>query len=180
MKQKKIRHWAARELVLIGVFAAATKLSSLLIALAGGGMNPVSLIAKNLVFSTLLIVLLTKVPKTWTLFLFTLVSLIVSVCLMGGSVVLMPAALFAALLAELAVFLLGGFKQKWGVIFAVAVYDFSSKAVSLFVSFLFMRESPALIAIVIPIVLLGYLGSLCGLWFGFKTVGELKNAGFLR
>ncbi len=104
MKQKKIRHWAARELVLIGVFAAATKLSSLLIALAGGGMNPISLIAKNLVFSTLLIVLLTKVPKSWTLFLFTLVSLIVSVCLMGGSVVLMPAALFAALLAELAVF----------------------------------------------------------------------------
>ena len=43
-----------------------------------------------------------------------------------------------------------------------------------------MRESPALMAIVIPIVLLGYVGSLCGLWFGFKTVGELKNAGFIR
>ena len=95
----KKQHWAARELVLIGVFAAATKLSSLLIALAGGGMNPISLVAKNLVFSTLLIVLLTKVPKSWTLFLFTLVSLIVSVCLMGGSVVLMPASLFAALTA---------------------------------------------------------------------------------
>ena len=43
------RHWEARELVLVGVFAAAAKLSSLLIALAGGGMNPVSLVAKNLV-----------------------------------------------------------------------------------------------------------------------------------
>ena len=41
------RHWQSRELVLIGVFAAAAKLSSLLIALAGGGMNPVSLIAKT-------------------------------------------------------------------------------------------------------------------------------------
>ncbi len=179
-KSAKTRHWAARELVLIGVFAAAAKLSSLLIALAGGGMNPVSLVIKNLVFSTLLIVLLTKVPKQWSLFLFTLVSLIVSVCLMGGSVVLMPAALFAALVAEFAVFLFGGFQKKWGVIFAVAVYDFASKAVSLFVSYLFMRESPALMAIVVPIVLLGYLGSLSGLWFGYKTVGELKNAGFVR
>ena len=36
------RRWEPRELVLIGVFAAAAKLSSLLIALAGGGMNPIS------------------------------------------------------------------------------------------------------------------------------------------
>ena len=30
------RYWAPRELVMVGVFAAAAKLSSLLIALAGG------------------------------------------------------------------------------------------------------------------------------------------------
>ena len=69
------RHWEARELVLVGVFAAAAKLSSLLIALAGGGMNPVGLIAKNLVYTTLMIVLLTKVPKHGTLLLFTAVAL---------------------------------------------------------------------------------------------------------
>ena len=57
------RRWEPRELVLIGVFAAAAKLSSLLIALAGGGMNPISLLGKNLVYTTLMIVLLTKVPK---------------------------------------------------------------------------------------------------------------------
>ena len=91
------RHWQSRELVLIGVFAAAAKLSSLLIALAGGGMNPVSLVAKNLVFTTLLIVLLTKVPKFGTLLLFTAVSMIVSVCLMGGSLTLLPSSLVAAL-----------------------------------------------------------------------------------
>ena len=33
---------------------------------------------------------------------------------------------------------------------------------------------------VVPIVLVGYLGSLLGLWFGWKTVGELKHAGFVR
>lgn len=43
-----------------------------------------------------------------------------------------------------------------------------------------MRESPALMTMVVPIVLLGYAGSLAGLWFGWKTVGELKHAGFVR
>ena len=161
------RHWEARELVLIGVFAAAAKLSSLLIALAGGGMNPVSLIAKNLVYTTLIIVLLTKVPKPGTLLLFTVISMIVSVCLMGGSLTLLPAALAGALLGELCILLTGG-------------YDLVSKGLSLGVSFLFMRESPSLMTMVVPIVFIGYLGSLGGLWFGCKTVKELRHAGFVR
>ena len=165
MTERLPRHWPARELVLVGVFAAAAKLSSLLIALAGGGMNPVSLVAKNLVFTTLLIVLLTKIPKRWTLLLFTAVSMMISVLLLGGSLTLLPAALVGALAGEAAVFLSG---------------DFASKALSLGVSFLFMRESPALMTMVVPIVLLGYAGSLAGLWFGWKTVGELKHAGFVR
>ena len=124
------RRWEPRELVLIGVFAAAAKLSSLLIALAGGGMNPISLLGKNLVYTTLMIVLLTKVPKLWTLTLFTVVSMLVSVLLLGGSLTLLP--------------------------------------------------TPALMTIIIPIVLLGYAGSVIGLWFGWKTVGELRHAGFVR
>ena len=94
--------------MLIGVFAAAAKLSSLLIALAGGGMNPISLLGKNLVYTTLMIVLLTKVPKLWTLTLFTVVSMLVSVLLLGGSLTLLPAALTGALLGELFVVLSGG------------------------------------------------------------------------
>ena len=43
-----------------------------------------------------------------------------------------------------------------------------------------MRETPALMTIIIPIVLLGYAGSVIGLWFGWKTVGELRHAGFVR
>lgn len=108
MKERLPRHWPARELVLIGVFAAAAKLSSLLIALAGGGMNPISLVAKNLVFTTLLIVLLTKIPKRWTLLLFTAVSMMISVLLLGGSLTLLPAALVGAIAGEAAVFLTGG------------------------------------------------------------------------
>ena len=174
------RHWQARELVLIGVFAAAAKLSSLLIALAGGGMNPVSLVAKNLVYTTLIIVLLTKVPKPGTLLLFTVISMIVSVCLMGGSLTLLPAALAGALLGELGLRMTGGASKPWAPWIGVAIYDLASKGMSLGVSYLFMRESPALMTMVVPIVLVGYLGSLGGLWFAGKTVKELRHAGFVR
>ena len=174
------RHWHARELVLIGVFAAAAKLASLLIALAGGGMNPVSLIAKNLVYTTLVIVLLTKVPKPGTLLLFTLISMIVSICLLGGSLALLPAAFAGAVAGEIYMWLAGRAKRRWAPWIGVAVYDLVSKGLSLIVSYLFMRESPALMTIVIPIVLCGYVGSLGGLWFAVKTVGELRHAGFVR
>ena len=174
------RHWEARELVLIGVFAAAAKLSSLLIALAGGGMNPVSLIAKNLVYTTLIIVLLTKVPKPGTLLLFTVISMIVSVCLMGGSLTLLPAALVGALLGELCILLTGVACKPGSPWVGGGVYDLVSKGLSLGVSFLFMRESPSLMTMVVPIVFIGYLGSLGGLWFGCKTVKELRHAGFVR
>lgn len=177
------RYWAPRELVMVGVFAAAAKLSSLLIALAGGGMNPVSLVAKNLVFTTLLVVLLTKVPKAGTLLLFTVVSMLISVLLLGGSMALLPAALAGALLGEAAAWGLARTTPRavlWAPWLAAGVYDLASKGLSLGVSYLFMRESPVLMTMVVPIVALGYVGSVMGLWFGWKTVGELKHAGFVR
>ena len=131
----KPAYWKSQELVMIGVFAAAIKLSSLLIALAGGGMNPVTLMLKNLVFTTLLIVLLAKVKKSGTLLLFTAVSMIVSVLLMGGSITLLPAALVGALAAELAILITGGFKHSWTTYVGVAVYDLGTKIFSIAVSY---------------------------------------------
>ncbi len=178
---ERLRHyWSARELVLVGVFAAATKLSSLLIALAGGGMNPLSLIAKNVVYTTLLIVLLTKVPKAGTLLLFTLVSTIVSTVMLGGSLTLLPTALVGALLAEVVTLGLGAKHRAWAPWVAAAVNDLAAKGLSLGVSYLFLRENPSLMMMVIPVVLVGYVGSVMGLWVGWKTVGELKHAGFVR
>ena len=89
-------YWSARELVVLGVFSAAAKLSTLLVALVGGGMNPVSLLAKNLIFTTLLVVMLYKVRKPGTLALFVLVNMLISMLLLGGSVTLLPAMLLAA------------------------------------------------------------------------------------
>lgn len=176
----KPAYWKSQELVMIGVFAAAIKLSSLLIALAGGGMNPVTLMLKNLVFTTLLIVLLAKVKKSGTLLLFTAVSMIVSALLMGGSITLLPAAIVGAIVAELAILLTGGFKHSWTTYIGVAVYDLGSKIFSIAVSYIMMRETPALVLSVLPIIFIGYTGCLLGLFTGYRTLQELRHAGMVR
>ena len=94
--------WSAQDLVVIGVFAAASKVATLLVALAGGGMNPISLIGKNLVFTTLLVVMLCKVRRPGTITLFTTISIIVSMLLLGASITLIPAMMAGALAAEAA------------------------------------------------------------------------------
>ena len=76
----------ASDLVFIGVFAAAAKLSAIVIALAGGGINPLALVAKNLIVAVLLVVLLTKVNKRGTLFICMVVSSIVGSLLSGTAV----------------------------------------------------------------------------------------------
>ena len=105
-------YWSARELVVLGVFSAAAKLSTLLVALVGGGMNPVSLLAKNLIFTTLLVVMLYKVRKPGTLALFVLVNMLISMLLLGGSVTLLPAMLLAAGCAEAAMACSGGTRAR--------------------------------------------------------------------
>ena len=81
---KKLKyHWTIGELVTIGVFAAAAKVITMVVALAGGGMNPVTLLIKNLIFTTFFIVMLYKVKKSGTMILFTFVSMLISLLLMG-------------------------------------------------------------------------------------------------
>ena len=54
------------------------------------------------------------------------------------------------------------------------------KALSLGVSWLFMRENPALMVMVVPFVVIGYFGSLGGLFSGVRAVRELRHAGIIR
>lgn len=174
------RYWDVRELVVLGVFAAAVKISTLVVALAGGGLNPVSLLAKNLIFTTMLVVMLYKVRKPGTLTLFILVNVLVSALLLGASVTLLPSMFAGALLAELVMALAGGAGRSWSPVLGVAVYDLSSKVLSVAVSWLYMRENPAMVFMMIPIVGLGYLGSLGGLFTGVRAVRELRHAGIVR
>ncbi len=172
--------WSAHDLVVLGVFSAAAKLSTLAVALAGGGLNPVTLLLKNLIFTTMLVVMLYKVRTQGTLLLFILVNMLISMLLLGGSITLLPAMLAAALLGEGAAFAAGGLHRAWGPVLAVGVYDLASKIFSLGMSWLAMRESPAMLVPVAAIVALGYAGSFMGLFSGIRAVRELRHAGIVR
>lgn len=172
--------WGARDLVVIGVFAATAKLSTVLIAMVGGGMNPVSLLLKNVVFTTLLVIMLYKVRQPGTLSLFVIVSALVNFLLLGGNVTLIPPMLVAALVSEAVMKFVKSLGWKGAVFWGVGCFDFLSKGLSLAVSYLMMRESPALMAVVLPIVLIGYAGSLVGLYTGYRSMKELRHAGIVR
>ena len=172
--------WGARDLVVIGVFAATAKLSTVLIAMVGGGMNPVSLLLKNVVFTTLLVIMLYKVRQPGTLSLFVIVSALVNFLLLGGNVTLIPPMRVAALVSEAVMKFVKSLGWKGAVFWGVGCFDFLSKGLSLAVSYLMMRESPALMAVVLPIVLIGYAGSLIGLYTGYRSMKELRHAGIVR
>lgn len=177
--QKK-RYWNCRELVVLGVFAAATKVVTLIIALAGGGPNPISIMLKNLVFTTLLIVLMYKVRKFGTLSLFSLVTSIISFVLLGGGVTSIPLVLLSAAVAECVVMLFGGFKKMWAPLLCVAIYDLLTRASSLGISYLFLREMPEMMVMVTIIICVGYLGALIGLYTGLLSARELRHAGIIN
>jgi len=169
--------WPVRELVMIGVFSAAVKVSTLAVALIGGGMNPVTLLAKNCIFTTLLIILLFKVRKPGTLLLFSAINFLISLLLLGGNITLLVPLVFGACLAELTTRLTGGISRPWGPFVSVGMFDFLSKVLSLGISWLFSRENPAMLYMVVPFVAIGYLGSVIGLFTGYTSVRELRRAG---
>lgn len=175
-----LNRFSAQDLVVIGVFAAASKVITLLVALAGGGMNPVNLMGKNLIFTMLLVVMLCRVNRPGTLMLFTIINILVSMLLLGVSVTLLPPMLIAAFLAEIAMYPYRNSNSLFSKILGAALFDIISKVLSLGISFLMMRENPALMVMVVPFVVIGYIGSVGGLFTGVKAVKELRHAGIIR
>lgn len=178
---KKLKyHWSIQELVTIGVFAAAAKVITMVVALAGGGMNPVTLLIKNLIFTTFFIVMLYKVRKSGTIMLFTFVSLIVSLLLMGAEASTSLGMFMASFIGEFFILLFGGMKNKYAPIIGVAAFDLSYRVLSMFIAYMVMRETPEIVYAVIPIIAIGYLGAVIGLYTGVKAVKELRYAGIVR
>lgn len=173
-------HWSIQELVTIGVFAAAAKVITMVVALAGGGMNPVTLLIKNLIFTTFFIVMLYKVRKSGTIMLFTFVSLIVSLLLMGAEASTSLGMFMASFIGEFFILLFGGMKNKYAPIIGVAAFDLSYRVLSMFIAYMVMRETPEIVYAVIPIIAIGYLGAVIGLYTGVKAVKELRYAGIVR
>jgi len=176
----KKRYWQVRELIVIGIFAALIKVSTLLIAIAGGGMNPVTLVLKNIVATSLLVVLLYKVRKFGVLTLFVMVSSVVSLLLMGGNMITVPGMLIAGLICDCLIVVAGGYKRTWALIAGIGLFDFLSRAITLGYSYLTFREEPKLFIVGVVVVTIGYLGCLLGLGSGVFFVKELKHAGIIR
>jgi len=177
---EKTPYWEMRDLVVIGIFAAVTKVSSLLVALVGGGMNPITLILKNLLFTTLVIVLLYKVRKFGTLTLFLLVNIIVSMLLMGGGIFLIPPMILAGLMAEGIIVVLGGYGKSVNLMIGVGFYDIVFKVSSVGASWLYLREQQEMVIISAIIVGIGYIGAFLGLFSGAFFVKELRHACIIR
>lgn len=173
-------YWEVRELAVIGIFSALTKVTSLMVALIGGGMNPLTLILKNLIFTALLVVLLFKVRKFGTLMLFIIVNTIFAMLMMGGGFFLLLPMLLAGICAEGLIFLLGGYEKASNLMLGAALYDFLFKAGSLGISWLFVREQPQVLLAAAIMVAIGYLGALGGLFMGAKFVKELRHAAIVR
>ncbi|MDR0355315.1 MAG: MptD family putative ECF transporter S component [Deltaproteobacteria bacterium] len=173
--------FTTRELVIIGLFSAAAKASSLMLALVGGGMNPATLILKSAVHSALLVVLLAKTPRTGALTLSNIIGILLSFLLMGQHVISLPAIVAATLLVETAAWLGGGLEHKpWLAIPMVAASELLVRFVNVGVAYLGVREQPGLMVMVVAVSAFSYLGILLGLVLGRRMTKELRHAGLIQ
>lgn len=179
-KLKSLFVWSTEELVLIGTFAALIKIVTLTVSLVGGGMNPATLLLKNIVATAMLVVLLHKVPRPGVLVLYVLQQAIIMMMLMGSGIIILPGYLIAAIIAEVLAFFAGGYRSTTAILLCIGFYDLASRSISMGMSWLFMRENMALFFVALGIVGVGYVGCLIGLGTGIKFVKEFRHAGFIR
>lgn len=174
--------WDTESLIVVGLFTALVRVSSLAVALLGGGMNPVSLLLRNALATALLIVMVSRVRRFGTLMLYTVVGQAISFLIRGDvMIVLLPGYIAGALLSDLVIHAFGGYKKLWTVIFGVILYDFWGRIISLAFMYAGVRENPAMFAFGAGVVALGYTGCLVlGVPLGAKLVKELRHAGIIR
>lgn len=175
-------YWTTEALVTLGLFTALGKALSLMIALVGGGMNPLTLLLKNAVATALLVVMVAKVRRFGVLALYTLIGQVISFLMAGGGMVmLLPAFLLAALVSDALVLACGGYRRLGAVLAGVALFDFLGRAISLGMSFLSARENMGMVVMAAVFIVFGYLGCLViGLPCGAHFVKELRHAGLIR
>ena len=68
----------------------------------------------------------------------------------------------------------------WPKVAGAAVFDLVTKVLSLGVSYLLTRENAGMMVMVVPFVIIGYMGSLGGLYTGVHAVKELRHAVIIR
>lgn len=169
------------ELVTIGLFAGASKAASLMVALIGGGPNPITLLLRNAVLAALMMVLLIKVTRPGTLTLSTVVSVLLGLFLLGSATLSLPGIIMACIIAE--IFMVAFAPLNCPVLTAavgIAVSEFLRRGVSLGMSYIAMREQPELLIPSIIFMSFSYIGVLVGIYGGFKMSKELRHAGLIQ
>ncbi|MDR3073264.1 MAG: MptD family putative ECF transporter S component, partial [Deltaproteobacteria bacterium] len=172
-------YWSTRELVTVGVFATVIKASAIMIAYMGGGMNPVTLAAKNCLYAALMIILLHKVPRAWTMTLAISMTALVSLLLMGQGILHGPAAVLASLLGEGVIRVLGGYGKTRNLVLGVLTAELASKAAGLGISWMLLREQPGMLATATVFVIIGAAGTIMGSAVGVRFMKELRHAGVI-
>ena len=185
MKLLSSDYWNPSELILIGTFTGLIKSSTILIALAGGGMNPVTLVLKNTVATSLLLILVYKIRKFGVLTLFSMINSLISLLLvggnaMGGGAISIAGVLLSGLVCDLFIAPRNGFRSPIRLILGIGLFDLLSRTVSLGYSYFLYREQMGMFIMVAVVVVLGYLGCLMGLGTGILFVKELRHAGIIR
>ena len=179
MKNSK-HYWETRDLVIIGSFTAMIKIVSFFISISGGGMNPISMVLKNIVQTALLIILIFSIKKFGTLTLYVLISGVLTMLTMGSGMMTLPGLLLGGLISDLIIKFTGGYKSNFAVLTGVALFDFLSRFISLSVGYLMVRENKTMMLFAFIAVGVGYLGCLIGLFVGKSFAKELRHAGVIH
>ncbi|WP_321494034.1 MptD family putative ECF transporter S component [uncultured Desulfobacter sp.] len=180
MKLFSSDYWTPSELILIGTFTGLIKISTLLIALAGGGMNPVTLVLKNTVATSLLLILVYKIRKFGILTLFSVINSLVSLLLMGGNPMSIAGVIVSGIVCDLFIAPWQGFQKPIRLIIGIALFDFLSRVISLGYAYFLYQEQMGMFVMAAVVVGLGYLGCFMGLGTGIIFVRELRHAGIIR
>lgn len=177
---KGLLYWENIDLITVGTFAALIRVSTYLISICGGGMNPLAFILKNIIATSLMVVLCHKVTRFGVLTLYSTVTYLFSMIISGSVMLSIPVILVCALLADALIYFGGRKKRLGAVLFAVIFYEVGTKLFGLVYSFLFVREDIRLLIMPAVVVSIGLIGSFIGLFSGAKLLKELRHAGIIR
>jgi energy-coupling factor transport system substrate-specific component len=172
--------WENIDLITVGTFAALIRVSTYLITICGGGMNPFAFILKNIMITGLLVVLCHKVPRPGVLTLYMLVNYLFSLALTGSVPISVPTLVICALLADLIICYGARIHRNSAILAGVLFYKLSSVSVGFAWQFLVVREDPRLMLMPLAIVMIGSIGYVLGLPVGMKLLKELRHAGIVR
>jgi energy-coupling factor transport system substrate-specific component len=109
-----------------------------------------------------------------------LISSLFSLVAMGSGAILLIPKLLSALLAETLIHFMGGYGRRPAIVAGVLVFELLTKALALGISWVSMREEPAMLIGVSIFVAIGFVGTLVGLLTGTMFIRELRHAGLIR